>query len=94
MNKHIKQPKVFNTFYINKISHLLYDDDTSRTFAKPENKNDFPYRFRCKDDDGIIYFSGFSKNDSSFSPLDDYGYGCGAATIEYRNPNTGEYEIL
>lgn len=53
-----------------------------------------PHRFRMRDDDGELYYSGVcSKED--FAPLDDFGLpNAGAVTIEYLNPRTGEYEAL
>ena len=53
-----------------------------------------PYRFRCCDDDGVTYFWGVCSNDSSFAPLDWEGADYGCTYIEYKNPVTGEYEML
>jgi hypothetical protein len=52
------------------------------------------YHFKIYDDDAILYYSGYSNDDSSFDPLDDYAMGAaGAVTIKYRNEQ-GRYEIL
>lgn len=52
------------------------------------------HRFRCCDDDGVTYFWGVCSSDSSFAPLDCTGEAYGCAYIEYKNPETGEYEML
>ena len=52
------------------------------------------HHFRCCDDDGITYFWGVCSNDSSFAPLDCVGEDYGCTYIEYKNPQTGEYEQL
>lgn len=55
---------------------------------------DMIHHFRCKDDDGVIYFWGVCSDSSSFAPLDCEGAAFGCATIEYKNPETGKYEML
>lgn len=53
--------------------------------------------FRLRDDDGELYYSGYAREDmeDEFAPLDDYGLpNAGCTTIEYRNPKTGQYEVL
>lgn len=52
------------------------------------------HRYRCCDDDGVTYFWGMCSDDSSFAPLDYLGEGYGCTYIEYKNPVTGEYEML
>jgi len=56
-----------------------------------------PYKFRLLDDDGIIYAYGYSKtndDEKAFAPLDEYEGAYGCTSIEYKNPETGEYEQL
>lgn len=57
---------------------------------------DLPYRFRMRDDDGDIYYTGRSDDNSSevaFAPLDDLGTpDAGATEIQYLN--NGIWETL
>lgn len=53
------------------------------------------FSFRLLDGDGLVYAYGWSKDNSSFAPLDDYGapmWGC--AYIEYFNEEKLEWEEL
>jgi hypothetical protein len=52
------------------------------------------HRFRLLDDDGEIYFYGLSDSDSSFAPLNWSSGLWGCTEIQYRNPETKEYETL
>ena len=49
-------------------------------------------RFRCKDDDGVVYFWGVCSS-HSFDPL-DFGEQYGCTSIEYKNATTGAWEVL
>lgn len=49
-------------------------------------------QFRCKDDDGVVYFWGVCSS-YSFDPL-DFGEQYGCTTIEYKNGSTGLWEVL
>ena len=49
--------------------------------------------FKLKDDDGNLYFRGKCLDDSSFSPLDEFGAAYGCTILEYRN-NDGTWSIL
>ena len=49
-------------------------------------------RFRCLDDDGVIYFWGLCSS-YSFDPL-DFGEQYGCTSIEYKNGCTGLWEVL
>lgn len=53
-------------------------------------------RWRCKDDDGVVYGEGIIVGDyNGFEPLDDYyGPDQGAVSIEYYNPTTEEWSVL
>lgn len=55
-------------------------------------------RWRCKDDDGEIYYEGrYIGTDEAdgFGPLHDFAQpDAGATTIEYLNPATGQWEEL
>ena len=55
------------------------------------------FKFRLLDDDGVIYFYGYSSScddEAAFKPLDYYGEAYGCTMIEYKDPETGEYEQL
>ena len=55
------------------------------------------FKFRLLDDDGEIYFYGYSStcdDEAAFEPLDYYGEAYGCTIIEYKNSETGEYEQL
>ena len=58
-------------------------------------ENTTPYSFRLLDGDGLVYAYGWSEDDSSFAPLDDFGepsWGC--VSIEYFNEEKLEWEEL
>lgn len=50
-------------------------------------------RFRLLDDDGIVYAYGKTKEGVDFEPLDYYIYEYGCVEIQYKNKETGEYEL-
>lgn len=51
--------------------------------------------FKMFDDDGILYYSGLTKKDADFDPLDDFGTpNAGCTEIQYYNPLTKKYETL
>lgn len=55
------------------------------------------FKFRLLDDDGEVYFYGYSSScddEAAFEPLDCYGEAYGCTAIEYKDPETGEYEQL
>jgi hypothetical protein len=53
-------------------------------------------KFRMLDDDRNVYYEGIIYGDyDGFEPLDDYGMpNAGAVIIEYKNPQTGAWEVL
>lgn len=57
-----------------------------------QNAKGLIHKFKLYDDDGILYFTGYSNNSSSFFPLDSLGaeYGC----TEIRYLENGVYETL
>lgn len=61
-------------------------------------KDGFTDHFKMYDDDGELYYSGYSKplNDvDGFEPLDDFGMpNAGCTEIKYRNATSGKYETL
>lgn len=55
------------------------------------------YKFRLLDDDGEIYFYGYSSDcdtEDAFLPLEQYGIAYGCTEIQYKSPRTGLYETL
>jgi len=51
------------------------------------------WKFRLLDDDGEVYYVGYSGNSSSFSPLDDFGMpNAGCTDIQYFE--NGRWESL
>jgi hypothetical protein len=54
-------------------------------------------RFRILDDDDVVYFGGWSTDSvtaAAFAPLDWAADRYGATAIDYRDPDTGEWERL
>ena len=68
--------------------------DNAGNVIKELTTKDMPHNFRCKDDDGQIYFGGVTNNDSSFAPMDDFQDSYGVTSIEYKNKTTGKWEQL
>lgn len=68
--------------------------DEEGNIIKTLANSEMPHHFRCKDDDGQIYFGGISNDSSSFAPMDDYQGDYGVTTIEYKNPTTKAWEML
>lgn len=56
------------------------------------------HKFRMLDDDGNIYYYGESNDNESeraFAPLDYFGEpNAGCSIIEYKDEETGKYEML
>ena len=70
-----------------------HDDCTSIDQLTAKIKSGF--QFRMYDDDGILYYEGYSLCDSDFGPLDDFGTpNAGATEIRYRNRKSGMYTRL
>lgn len=79
-------------FKITKHCKSVTDDDKDKTVCKkPLLLNE---KFRLLDDDGNIYFYGYSDDSSDFDPLDYYGTSYGCTAIQYKNDKTGLYEFL
>lgn len=56
-------------------------------------------KFRMLDDDGEIYYYGYCLNQDDeegvFGPLEDFGTpNAGCADIQYKHPETGEYNSM
>lgn len=55
-------------------------------------------RWRCKDDDDEVYYEGRyvgPGDERMFGPLDDFARpDAGASSIEYMNPETGQWDPL
>lgn len=52
------------------------------------------HKFRILDDDGNVYFEGYSGDDSSFEPLDSLGASYGATILQYRDEVNGGWASL
>jgi hypothetical protein len=87
------------TYVITKWCKNITDDGKDNIVAsKPDN---MPNKFRLLDDDGIIYAYGYTiepddddYEEVMFEPLDDMMGAYGCTEIQYKNPETGEYETL
>lgn len=78
------------------ITHNIIEGKEKRERTKEEKKK-YPYAFKLYDDDGELYFKGYSNDDESeraFAPLDGIGHSYGCTEIFYRNRNTGKFESL
>ena len=52
------------------------------------------HKFRMLDDDGELYYEGYSDDDSSFDPLDDFGTpNAGCTEIQYKDEK-GKWSTL
>lgn len=83
-------------FFITKNCAAISDSgkDEYRNKDKPK---DGLFKFRLLDDDGEIYFYGYSSScddEEAFEPLDCYGAAYGCTEIQYKDTETGEYETL
>ena len=78
------------------ITHNIIDGEDRRERTATELKQ-FTHFFRLYDDDGELYFTGYSDDSESeraFIPLDAIGASYGCTEIKYRNANTGKMETL
>lgn len=83
-------------FFITKICSCVSDSGKDEYRNKGASKEGL-FKFRLLDDDGEVYFYGYSTscdNEEAFDPLDFYGEAYGCTEIQYKNPKTGEYETL
>ena len=81
-------------FFITKNCACISDSGKDEYWNKGRNHEGM-FKFRLLDDDGEIYFYGYSSScddEAAFEPLDCYGEAYGCTAIEYKNPETGEYE--
>ncbi len=80
-----------------KITHNIIDCSEKETMSKAE-KAKMPYAFKLYDDDGELYFKGYSSShatESAFDPLDGIGADYGCTYIEYRrNGKSGPWDTL
>ncbi|MBP2657189.1 MAG: hypothetical protein H6Q69_221 [Firmicutes bacterium] len=73
----------------------IFEKSTVCFSSKNYDGRELLYKFRMKDDGGIIYYYGVSSSDSSFAPLDDFGMpNAGCTMIEYYNKETKTRELL
>ena len=83
-------------FFITKNCACISDSGKAEYRNKGRNHEGM-FKFRLLDDDGEIYFYGYSSScddEAAFEPLDCYGEAYGCTMIEYKDPKTGEYEQL
>ena len=59
-----------------------------------EAMSNYPYHFRLADDDGKVYFEGYSNNHSNFDPIDWAMSGYGCTDILYWDEKTRTFEPL
>lgn len=81
-------------FVITWISPTLMTD-ADYDFLKKEKAAKTPemiHPFRIFDDDGILYLEGFSTENGSFDPLDEFGILYGCTEIHYLE--NGKFERL
>lgn len=67
-------------------------EGTNRPAITEDQKKKMPHKFRLFDDDGELYFEGYSSNSSSFRPLDEYGIDYGCTEIKYFEKD--KWEVL
>lgn len=82
-------------FFITKICACVSDSGKDEYRNKNKNHQGM-HKFRLLDDDGEIYFYGWSEtndDEAAFLPLDYYGVAYGCTMIEYKN-NKGEWGEL
>lgn len=83
-------------FFITKNCACISDSGKDERRNKDKSKDGL-FKFRLLDDDGEIYFYGYSSSfddEEAFEPLDYYGAAYGCTEIQYKKPETGEYETL
>ena len=82
------------SWFITKDLGVCNDCENATPEQIEEIKKTHPHKFRMYDDDGELYYEGYSNDDSSFDPLDDFGMpNAGCADIRYKNKNN-EFETL
>ena len=83
-------------FFITKNCACISDSGKAE-YRNKGRSHEGMFKFRLLDDDGEIYFYGYSSScddEAAFEPLDYYGEAYGCTMIEYKDPETGEYEQL
>lgn len=83
-------------FFITKNCAAISDSGKDEYRNKGKSRKGL-FKFRLLDDDGEVYFYGYSSScddEKAFAPLDYYGASYGCVEIQYKNPKTGEYETL
>lgn len=82
-------------FEITKWTKNVTDNGQVQVVAEKPKGLDF--KFRLLDDDGLVYAYGYSDScddEKAFEPLDFYEPLYGVTEIQYKEPETGEYETL
>lgn len=75
------------------VPSLITDEDYD--FLEKENASKTPamiHPFKIFDDDGTLYLKGFSAENNSFDPLDEFGICYGCTEIHYLE--NGKFERL
>ena len=83
-------------FFITKNCSCISDSGKDE-YRNKGRSHEGMFKFRLLDDDGEIYFYGYSStcdDEAAFEPLDYYGEAYGCTMMEYKNSETGEYEQL
>jgi len=72
-------------------------DSGKDEYTKREVPKECIHKFRLLDSDQVVYAYGMSddcNSEKAFAPLDYYENDYGCVEIQYKNPDTGEYETL
>lgn len=81
-----------------RITKDIIGEGEQNGYSNTDDKNTvLKDKFRLYDDDGILYFEGESNNqdqEAAFIPLDWAMGNYGCTYIEYRDHDTGRWEIL
>ena len=75
-----------NFIITNIIEQSLKDNELLTRHLAMETEN-HKYKFKMFDDDGNLYYEGYSKINYTFEPLDDFGRNAGCTEIHYLENN-------
>ena len=72
-------------YFITKVCKSISDDGRSH-YKNADKNHSGLFKFRLLDDDGCVYFYGYSDDcsgEDAFAPLDEYGVNFGCTDIQY-----------